>query len=272
MDYDDQSKKVPPGKQSNKRQRTESDDQSKKIFVKMTKTIADQGQRMESGDQSKKNFVKMTKTIAINVTNTDTIDAIKTKVQELEGIAFSKQKLFFCGTRLKGTETVDYRNIQADSCIDLYVKDGITISIQSLDNSNSVSLNVKTSDTVSKIKAMIHDKMGISSYQEISLLFSHKILHDDQTLASCGVCNNAILQMATRRIRTMHITVELFQGPFIEIEVQRWYTISILKHIIGLPQDGPFKLFFSEQELNDNKTLRHHKIHHNAMLQVRSVM
>ncbi|XP_078162062.1 polyubiquitin 11-like [Carex rostrata] len=272
MDYDDQPKKVMPEKQSNKRQRTESDDQSKKIFVKMTKTIADQGQRMESGDQSKKNFVKMTKTIAINVTNTDTIDAIKTKVQGLEGIASSKHKLFFCRTRLKGTETLDYYNIQADSCIDLYVKDGITISIQSLDNSNSVSLNVKTSDTVSKIKAMIHDKMGISSYQEISLLFSRKILHDDQTLASCGVHNNAMLQMATRRIRTLHITVELFEGPFIEIEVQRWYTISILKHIIGLPQDGPFKLFFYKQELNDNKTLRHHKIHHNAMLQVRSVM
>ncbi|XP_078161815.1 uncharacterized protein LOC144557161 [Carex rostrata] len=164
MDYDDQSKEVLPEKQSNKRQRTESDDQSKKIFVKITKTIADQGQRMESGDQSKKNFVKMTKTMAINVTNTDTIDAIKTKVQELEGIALSKQKLFFCRTRLKGTKTLDYHNIQADSCIDLYVKDGITISIQSLDNSNSVSLNVKTSDTVSKIKAMIHDKMGISIF------------------------------------------------------------------------------------------------------------
>ncbi|KAF3341292.1 polyubiquitin 3-like isoform X1 [Carex littledalei] len=84
---------------------------------------------MESSDQSKKNFVKITKTIAINVTNTDTIDAIKTKVQELEGIASSKQKLFFGGTNLKGTKTVDEYNIPANSCIDLYVKDGITISI-----------------------------------------------------------------------------------------------------------------------------------------------
>ncbi|XP_078174209.1 uncharacterized protein LOC144567878 [Carex rostrata] len=109
-------------------------------------------QRKDSKDerqkQSEKIFVKMTKTIAIDVTNTDAIDAIKTKVQDIEGIVtLSKQSLFFGQTHLEGTQTLDYYNIPTNSCIDLDIKDGITISIKAL--TFSFSLDVKTSDTVS---------------------------------------------------------------------------------------------------------------------------
>lgn len=80
--------------------------------------------------------MKMIKTIAVNVKNTDTIDIVKIKVQEMEGLALSRQELFFAGTHLKdSSKNLDYYNVPANSCIDLYVRDGITISIKTLTKS-----------------------------------------------------------------------------------------------------------------------------------------
>ncbi|XP_078173300.1 polyubiquitin-like [Carex rostrata] len=246
------------------------EDQSKRNLPRIE--IDGKRQRMKSDDQSKKIFVKMTKTMAIDVKNTDTIDAVKTKVQDMEGTASSKQELFFDGTYLIGTQTVKYYNIPTNSCIDVYVKDAcaITISIQTLTNSFSL-LNMKTSDTISDIKSMIHDKRGIPSDQQ-TLIFSGKVLDEDQTLASCGVHNNAILQMLTRPSSTLHVTVKFIQGSPINLEVQNWYTIAELKLMIGLPQGGQLKLFFSDQELDDNQTLRDYRINDYAVLEVKPAL
>ncbi|KAJ4774271.1 Polyubiquitin [Rhynchospora pubera] len=224
---------------------------------------------MESDDQSMKIFVKMMKTIAVNVKNTDTIDTLKTMVQEVEGLALNQQELFFAGAHLECNKTLGYYNVPNNASIDLYVGDGITILIKTV--KNSFPLNVKKWDTVSNIKAMIHDIEGIPPGQQ-TLIFSHKKLNEDQILASCGVHHNAVLHMLTRPSRTRHVTVKLFRGPAINLEVQSWYTIAEVKLIVGLPQDRQFKLFYSDQELKDEKQLAHYKIQDNALLEFKPAL
>ncbi|KAF3328053.1 polyubiquitin 11-like protein [Carex littledalei] len=62
----------------------------------------------------------------------------------------------------------------------------------------------------------------------------------------------------------------LHQGSAIKLEVQSWYTITELKHIISL--DGRLRLFCSvyDQELHDEKTLRQYMINDYAVLKVKT--
>ena len=68
-------------------------------------------------------FVKFTsgKILTLEVEPTDSIDSIKQKVQEREGIPPNRQQLFFNGQRLEEGKTLSDYNIQKESILDLIV-------------------------------------------------------------------------------------------------------------------------------------------------------
>jgi len=61
------------------------------------------------------------KTIVLEVEPTDTIDSIKGKIQEKEGVPPDRQCLFFAGEYLEEGKTLSDYNIQEESTIDLYL-------------------------------------------------------------------------------------------------------------------------------------------------------
>jgi ubiquitin C len=183
-------------------------------------------------------YIRMMKTVLLDVKSTDTIDQIKSKIGALEGIDNSQQELFFAGSHLeKDNRLADY-NIMTNSCVDLYVTDGMQISVSIPSVWKTIKLNVMKSQSVADVKAMIEQMGGIPLDEQI-LMHGCQKLEDNKLLSQCGLSNGHTLHVLVRPTDRLHISVDVDGEETLNLDVKSWYTVADVKLMIdtleGLP-------------------------------------
>ena len=137
------------------------------------------------------------KALTMDVSETDTLGALKKKVYDKMGIPVDQQKILYTGQTLNDDKkTMKDYSIAKESTVFLVpvLKGGklITVNVRTITSTKAQPVVIESTGKVSDLKKKIHEKIGMPEKQQ-KLLIAGVALKDETSLEAAGVKDGVLV-------------------------------------------------------------------------------